>query len=85
VGGGTGSSARAARAGEPDARQLPAPLAANALLPRSLGEGAGRCLRRGRPRLGSPSASARMTKILEAEGGAEAAARLASTHQTDHW
>jgi hypothetical protein len=26
-----------------------------------------------------------MTKILEAEGGAEAAARLASPHQTDHW
>jgi hypothetical protein len=36
---------------------------------------------------GSPhsSASARMTKILEAEGGAEAAARLASPHQTAHW
>jgi hypothetical protein len=32
-----------------------------------------------------PSASARMTKILEAEGGAEAAARLASLHQTAHW
>jgi hypothetical protein len=31
------------------------------------------------------SASARMTKILEGEGGAEAAARLASPHQTDHW
>jgi hypothetical protein len=30
-------------------------------------------------------ASARMTKILEAEGGAEAAARLASPHQTAHW
>jgi hypothetical protein len=30
------------------------------------------------------SASARMTKILEAEGGAEAAARLASPHQTAH-
>jgi hypothetical protein len=37
------------------------------------------------PRLSSPSASARMTKILEAEGGAEAAARLASPHQTAHW
>jgi hypothetical protein len=32
-----------------------------------------------------PFASARMTKILEAEGGAEAAARLASPHQTAHW
>jgi hypothetical protein len=37
------------------------------------------------PRLSSPSDSARMTKILEAEGGAEAAAQLASPHQTDHW
>jgi hypothetical protein len=26
-----------------------------------------------------------MTKILEAEGGAEAAAGLASLHQTAHW
>jgi hypothetical protein len=26
-----------------------------------------------------------MTKILEAEGEAEAAARLASPHQTAHW
>jgi hypothetical protein len=32
------------------------------------------------PRLGSPSAIARMMNILEAEGGAEAAARLASPH-----
>jgi hypothetical protein len=31
------------------------------------------------------SASARMTKIFEAEGGAEAVARLASPHQTAHW
>jgi hypothetical protein len=31
------------------------------------------------------SASARMTKILEAEGGAEAVARLAYPHQTDRW
>jgi hypothetical protein len=31
------------------------------------------------------SASARMTKILEAEGGAEAAAQLASLHQIAHW
>jgi hypothetical protein len=30
--------------------------------------------------LSSPSTPARMTKILEAEGGAEAAARLASPH-----
>jgi hypothetical protein len=36
-------------------------------------------------RLSSPSAPARMTKILEAEGGVEAAARLASLHQIAHW
>jgi hypothetical protein len=33
VGGGTGSSAKAAQAGEPDTRQLPAPQMANALPP----------------------------------------------------
>jgi hypothetical protein len=33
VGGGTGSSAKAAQAGEPDTRQLPAPRTANALPP----------------------------------------------------
>jgi hypothetical protein len=32
------------------------------------------------PRLASPSAPARMMKIIEAEGGAEAAARFASPH-----
>jgi hypothetical protein len=32
------------------------------------------------PRLASPSSPASMMKILEAEGGAEAAARLASPH-----
>jgi hypothetical protein len=42
-------------------------------------------LHRGEPRLSSPSASARVTKILEAEGGVEAAARLAVPHQTAHW
>jgi hypothetical protein len=36
--------------------------------------------RGGRPRLASPSSPARMMKILEAEGGVEAAARLASPH-----
>jgi hypothetical protein len=36
--------------------------------------------REGRLRLASPSSPARMMKILEAEGGAEAAARLASPH-----
>jgi hypothetical protein len=39
--------------------------------------------RGGRPRLASPSSSARMMKILEAKGGAETVARLASpNHQT---
>jgi hypothetical protein len=39
--------------------------------------------RRGRPRLALPSSPTRMMKILEAEGGAEVAARLASPrHQT---
>jgi hypothetical protein len=33
VGGGTGSSAKAAQAGEPDMRQLPAPRTVNALPP----------------------------------------------------
>jgi hypothetical protein len=36
--------------------------------------------REGRPRLALPSSSARMMKILEAEGEAEVAARLASPH-----
>jgi hypothetical protein len=67
VGGGTGSSARAAQAGEPDMRQLPAPRTADALLPRSLREGAGRCPHGGRPRLGAPSSSARTMNVLEAE------------------
>jgi hypothetical protein len=80
VGGGTGSSARAAQAGEPDTQQLPAPRMANALLPRSLREGAGRCPRGGGPRLGTPSSPARMMNILEAEGKGEATTRLALPH-----
>jgi hypothetical protein len=36
--------------------------------------------RKGRPQLAPPSSPAQMMKILEAEGGAEAAARLASPH-----
>jgi hypothetical protein len=39
-----------------------------------------RPMREVEPRLSSPSATARMMKILEAEGGAEVAARLASPH-----
>jgi hypothetical protein len=45
--------------------------------PRSLREGAGRRPHRDRPQLGALPSPARMMKILEAEGGAEATARLA--------
>jgi hypothetical protein len=68
VGGGTGRRTRAAQAGEPDTRQLPAPRTVNALLPRSLREGAGRCPHEGGTQLGAPSSLARMMNILEAEG-----------------
>jgi hypothetical protein len=47
---------------------------------RSLSEGADRRPRRGRPQLGTLPSPARVMKILEAEGGAEAAARLAFPH-----
>ena len=48
--------------------------------PPSLREGAGRRPRRGRPQLGTLPSPALVMKILEAEGGAEAAARLAFPH-----
>jgi hypothetical protein len=48
--------------------------------PRSLREGAGHRPRRGRPQLGTLPSLALVMKILEAEGGAEAAARLAFPH-----
>jgi hypothetical protein len=48
--------------------------------PRSLREGADRCPRGDRPQLGALPSPALMMNILEAEGGAEAAARLASPH-----
>jgi hypothetical protein len=44
--------------------------------PRSLREGAGRRPRRDRPQLGALPSPALMMNILEAKGGAEAAARL---------
>jgi hypothetical protein len=47
---------------------------------RSLSEGAGRRPRGGRPQLGTLSSPALVMKILEAEGGVEAAARLAFPH-----
>jgi hypothetical protein len=48
--------------------------------PQSLREGAGRCPRGERPQLGALPSPALMMNILEAEGGAEAIARLASPH-----
>jgi hypothetical protein len=51
--------------------------------PRSLREGAGHRPRKDRPQLGTLPSLALMMKTLEAEGGAEAAARLAfPRHQT---
>jgi hypothetical protein len=47
---------------------------------RSLSEGAGHRPRRGRPQLGALPSPALVMKILEAEGGAEAATRLAFPH-----
>ena len=47
---------------------------------RSLSEGAGRRPRGGRPQLGALPSPALVVKILEAEGGEEAAARLAFPH-----
>jgi hypothetical protein len=47
---------------------------------RSLSEGAGRRPRGGQPQLGTLPSPALVMKILEAEGGAEAAARLAFPH-----
>jgi hypothetical protein len=48
--------------------------------PQSLREGAGHCPRGDRPQLGALPSPALMMNILEAEGGAEATARLASPH-----
>jgi hypothetical protein len=76
--GGTGSGAKAARAGEPDTRQLPAPRTANALP--LITEGRSGLLPARRPTPTRRTPLPRMMNILEAEGGAEAAARLASPH-----
>jgi hypothetical protein len=54
VGGGIGSSTRAAQAGEPNTRQLTAPRTTNALLPRTSREGAGRCPRGAGPNSAHP-------------------------------
>jgi hypothetical protein len=68
------------QAGEPDTLQLTAPQTANALLPRSLREEAGRYPRGGGSQLSAPSSPARMMNILEAEVRRKAAARFASPH-----
>jgi hypothetical protein len=87
VGGRTSSSCRGGRRRRerlqshsgPRARHVAAASATNGERPspRSLREGAGHRPRRGRPQLGTLPSPTLMMKILEAEGGAEAAARLA--------
>jgi hypothetical protein len=87
VGGGTSSSCRGGRRRRERLRSHSRPRAGHAAAasatdgerpsPRSLREGAGHRPRRGRPQLGTLPSPALVMKILEAEGGAEAAARLA--------
>jgi hypothetical protein len=87
VGGGTSSSCRGGRRHREWLRSRSAQRAGHAAAahamnggrpsPRSLREGAGRRPHRDRPRLGTLPSPALVMKILEAEGGAEAAARLA--------
>ena len=90
VGGKTSSSCRGRRRrrerlrshSRPRARHAAAASATDDDRPslRSLSEGAGRRPRRGQPQLGTLPSPALVMKILEAEGGAEAAARLAFPH-----
>jgi hypothetical protein len=90
VGGRTSSSCRGRRRRRERLRSHSRPRARHAAAasatddscssPRSLREGAGHRPRRGRPQLGSLPSLALVMKILEAEGGAEAAARLAFPH-----
>ena len=87
VGGRTSSSCRGGRRHRERLRSHSGPGAGHAAAasatngerpsPRSLREGAGHRPRRGRPQLGTLPSPALMMNILEAEGGAEAAARLA--------
>jgi hypothetical protein len=87
VGGGTSSSCRGGRRRRERLRSHSGQRARHAAAasatnderpsPRSLREGAGRRPRRDRPQLGTLPSPALMMKILEAEGGAEATARLA--------
>jgi hypothetical protein len=90
VGGGTSSSCRGGRRHRERLRSRSAQRAGHGAAvsttdgsrpsPRSLREGAGRRPRRGRPQLGALPSPTLVMKILEAEGGAEAAARLAFPH-----
>jgi hypothetical protein len=90
VGGGTSSSCRGGRRHRERLRSRLAQRAGHGAAvsatddsrpsPRSLREGAGHRPRRGRPQLGTLPSPALVMKILEAEGGAEAAARLAFPH-----
>jgi hypothetical protein len=87
VGGRTSSSCRGRRRRRERLRSHSGPGAGHAAAasttdskrpsPRSLREGAGYRPRRGRPQLGTLPSPALVMKILEAEGGAEAAARFA--------
>jgi hypothetical protein len=87
VGGGTSSSCRGGRRHRERLRSRSAQKAGHAAAahavnsgrpsPRSLREGADRRPCRGRPQLGTLPSPALVMKILEAEGGAEAAARFA--------
>jgi hypothetical protein len=87
VGGRTSSSCRGGRRRRERLRSHSGPRARHAAAasatngerpsPRSLREGAGHRPRRGRPQLGTLPSPALMMKILEAEGGAEAAAQFA--------
>jgi hypothetical protein len=87
VGGGTSSSCRGGRRRRERLRSHSSQRAKHAAAasatngerpsPRSLREGAGRRPRRDRPQLGTLPSPALMMKVLEAEGGAEATARLA--------
>jgi hypothetical protein len=87
IGGRTSSSCRGGRRRQERLRSHSGPGAGHAAAAsatdskrpslRSLREGAGHRPRRGRPQLGTLPSPALVMKILEAEGGAEAAARFA--------
>jgi hypothetical protein len=68
------------QAEEPDTLQLTASQTANAFLPQTLREEAGRYPCGGGSQLGAPSSPARMMNILEGEGRRKAATRFASPH-----